>query len=180
MTEDVEIIFEDEEFDKNLNSRFLDFLNSKILINEKEEKIIDVIKNSLDPYFQIENNVGENLVNKYGLTVLMKEGVSLKNKMIKDGFNENDWDKFIKANSNFQDNKVKEIIKELDKFCNVDSWDRYFLEIPQGIITKDGLRTEVFFERVDRYTKLIIHKTNYRVESFEIKFRMRKECLDNI
>ena len=173
------VVFEENNNNLILNKKFLSFLNTKISVNNKEEKIIDSIRNSLDPYFEIKNENGKNLVDKYSLNAITEDYV-LKDKMMIDGFDENDWDNFVKANLEFQESeKVKKIIEELNKLCNVDRWDRYFLETPLGIITKDGLKAKQIFNEEDSfyYTEPIIHKTNYRGENIEIKFRMYRECI---
>ena len=182
LTGDVDIVFEESKIELDLNSKFLSFLSSSIFINGKEEKIIDVIKNSLDPYFEIKNDKGESFVEKVGLNALSEDEKTLNNRMFAFGLNENERNNFLEIGSDYEDNKVKEIIKKLDKICNVDKWDRYFLEVPQGIITKDGLRNKGIFTEEDffHYTQPIIHKTNYRGENIEIKFRMSRECVDDI
>lgn len=182
LTSDSKIIFEESNVNLNLNKKFLNFLNSKIITeNNKEEKIIDSIKSSLDGYFEIENDKGESFVSKYGLIVIMEEGVALKNKMISEGFDEDDWNKIIDANLEIQKSgKIDLIIKELDKICKIDNKDNYYLEITQGSITNVGFRVKEAFNPENSYYYLqpLIHKTNYKGESFEIKLRLRKECLN--
>lgn len=181
LTEDIDIVFEESRVELNLNSKFLGFLSSNVFIDGKEKKTINVIKNSLDPYFEIKNDKGESFVEKYGLMALKEEGVALKNKMRSGGFDDNDWDKLIQTNFEFQESGgVKEIIKKLDKFCDIDREDRYHLEIPQGSINGRGFRANEEFNPENNfyYTQPIIHKTNYRGENIEIKFRMRKECVN--
>lgn len=182
LTGDVDIIFEESKTELDLNLKFLSLLSSKIIVDGKDEKVIDVIKNSLDPYFEIKNDEGESFVEKVGLNTLSEDQKTLNNRMFAFGLNEEEWNNFLMIGSDFEDNKVKEIIKELDKFCNVDRWDGYFLEVPQGIITKNGLRNKGIFteENIFDYTTPIIHKTNYRGENIEIKFRVWRGCVDNI
>ena len=179
LTGDIDIVFEESKAELELNSKFLNFLSSSIIINDKEEKIINVIKNSLDPYFEIKNDKGEGFVEKFGLRSLMEEGVSLKNRMRSEGFEDNDWDKLVQVNFEFQQSEgVKKIIKELDKFCDIDREDRYYLEIPQGSIRGNNFRANEEFNPENNfyYIQPIIHKTNYRGENIEIKFRIRREC----
>ncbi|MEK6830941.1 MAG: hypothetical protein AABX77_02835 [Nanoarchaeota archaeon] len=174
---DIEIVFEESQMNLELNSKFLYFLNSRILTDNKEDKIIHVIRNSLNPYFEIENDKGETFVGKYGLAALIEEGVALKNKMLADGFDESDWNEFINANSKFaQDEKIQEIRKNLDKIC-----DKYILEIPQGVITEDIHKIRQVYGGEDGlyYTKPLIHKTNYKGQNIEIKLRIYKDCLKN-
>ena len=126
ITRDIDIVFEESKIELYLNSKFLNFLSSSIFINGKEEKIIYIIKNSLNPYFEIKNDKEESFVEKFGLMAFMEEGVALKNRMRSDGFDDSDWDKLIQTNFEFQESEsIKEIIKELDKFCYIDREDRY-------------------------------------------------------
>ncbi len=177
----IDVTFKEEELDLDSNLKLINFLNSKIIVDGEEKKLIGAIKSSLSPYFEIENNKGENFVEKYGLNAFSKDAISLKRIMIADGFDNSDWDKLIKTGLQFErSNTINSIIKELDKICNIDKTDRYFLELPQGTITEAGLKIQDFFtpSNLD-YTDNIIHKTNYKGESLEIKFRMRKECVEN-
>lgn len=131
------IIFEESNDNLILNKIFLNFLNTKISVNSKEEKIIDVIRSE---------KIDENEINK--------------------------------------------IIEELDKICDINNDEKYFLKIPKGIITSKGLGTTEPKERyytegrneryaesyLDRYYE-ISHKTVINKELVEIKFNILKQCL---
>ena len=186
LTSDVEIVFEESNVNLELNSRFLSFLNSKISVDsklvdgkeEKNEKIIDVIRNSLNPYFEIKNDKEENLISKYGIKVLTENHIDLQNKMLANGFDDSDWSEFVKANGEFaQGGGIKEMRKLLDKFC-----DKYILEIPQGIITEEVYKIGERYSGEDNiiyfyYINPLVHKTNYKGENIEIKLRISKGCL---
>ncbi len=168
---------EDSYIDLNLHSKFLSFLDSTILVNEREEKVIDAIKFSLEPYFNIINNKGESFVELFGLKALTENQRELRNKMDVLGFDQNDWDNYLKASSDFQENRVNGIMEKLEIFCSIDKGNNYFLEIPQGIITKDGLKLKDVFREEDYFDyKKITFNTNYLGENIEVKFWIDREC----
>ena len=131
------VVFEESNDNLILNKKFLSFLNTKISVDNKEVKIIDVIKL---------NDISDQDVNK--------------------------------------------IIEELDKICDINNNEKYFLKIPKGIITSNGIRTteseDMYYTKglnekyVESYSNRyyeVTHKTVVNKELVEIKFNILKECL---
>jgi len=121
---DADFKFKESNIDIVSNSKFLDFLDSKIIVNGREEKVIDVIKSS----------------------------------------------------SNQDEEKLVKIMESLrDRCFSVEG--TLFLDIPQGIITINGLMAKPNREPSISlsgaggpfyYYDPIIHKTNYLGENIEI------------
>ena len=171
------INIEDGHIDLNLHSKFLSFLDSIITVNSREEKIIDAIRFSLEPYFNIRNSNGESFVELFGLKALTENQRELRDKMDVLGFDQNDWNEYLQASSDFQENRANEIMEKLEILCNIDKNNNYFLELPQGIITRDGLKLKETFRENDYFDyKKIIFNTNYQGENIEIKFWLDREC----
>jgi len=190
ITVNVPVTFEGSNVDLVSNLKFLNFLGTKILVGGKNQKIIDVLRNTGDPYSHIKNNKGQSLTEVFGLKRLTDEiqnpTTELKEILFyKYGFTEDDYDKFFDTTKKIQDNEfVDKIIIELNKICKVDKFDKYYLDTPYGMITKDGMKQKgdyihLFDESESgesRYIPHIDHKTNYRGENIEIKLIMLKEC----
>ena len=183
-----EVVFEESNVDLALNFKFLNFLGTVILVDGKNQKIIDVLRNSGDPYSDIKNDKGQSLIEVFGLEKLTKEiqnpTTELKEfEFNKYGFTDDDYDAFFDATKKIQDAEfVDEIIKELNKLCDVNSIDKYYLDTPYGVITRDGMKqggdyVDLFLGIDKRYIPVITHKTNYKGENIEIRFIMLKRCL---
>ncbi len=183
ITGDVDVTFEGGSTDFNTNSKFLNFLNSKILVDGKQEKIIDSIRFSLEPYFEIENRDGKSFFDfkLLGMKALNDRDGSLNNKLISLRFGVEGWTKYSNAYAKFQEGeRVNGIIKRLNlyDFCGKNERlgldNKYFLEVPQGIIIKDGLRSPRVVRKDTGSILFIKHKTNYKGENVEIIFQCRK------
>jgi len=170
-----------------LNSKFLDFLNTRIIIDGRGEKIIDVLKTSLDPYFDIKNGRGESFIELFGSESLTPKNSELKSvyrdrlrgEMINLGFTGNQFDEVIDIGTNLRfSERYGAIIKELDKFCKVESLDTYVFQLPYGYIIKERLKFNYKPNQESRlaFNKKIIHKTNYRGENMQISFGIYGEC----
>lgn len=183
--------FEDEEKTKivgdkkgtRLISKFDDFLESNIIASGKEEKIIDAIQSSLDSYFEVKNNKGENFFVHFDLedirpargelrSVHLHE---LRNKMSSEGFSEEDYSKVI--NPGFRNERGNKIIEELDKFCDIGKFEYCAIELPYGIIVKERLAMKYSSwanilggQNPRIYPNSIEVNTNYKGENFKIIF----------
>jgi len=181
-----EISFKEKQISNLEKKEFLVFLQKEININSNKERVIDAIKRSLDPFFNIMNDKNENFVKTFGFKALSNQDDSLYDQMLARGFDENDWDSFLMAMENIQDgNRVKEIINVLNEICDNNAWNSYLLELPYGIVTKEGLKLksaigeEVYYENEDNellYTPVIYFTFNYRGETIELKFRKSLDC----
>ena len=174
--------FEENSVDLIANAKFLNFLNSRILINEKEDKVIDVLRFSLDPYFSIKNKSGESFIEVYGIDyvykVIQEPPSDLDILMIRDGFDETSFEELERMNYNTQNSQfINEIISKLDNYCLEDS--RYFLETPYWIIDDQGLkgRSSMGDEATLQYDyNEYEHNTVYLAENLKIKLWVSKKC----
>jgi len=159
--------------------KFLGFLDSEI----EGEKVIDLIKGSLDPYFELKDDNGERMVDRFGFRFM---NASILGKGI--------WDKAENARVKFEylrqnDSKylTPKIIAKLDELCPIFGDDKYYLAIPQGVIddeyftryeSVDSQMFENNEQNLEFYTPSVSLKAVYRGHVFEIKFKIIKECLN--
>ncbi|MBS3080563.1 hypothetical protein J4221_03765 [Candidatus Pacearchaeota archaeon] len=162
----------------------LSFLNQEIEVKREKVRIIEGIRNSLDRFFSIKNENGENFIEVFSIKGLNEREDNLYDKMLARGFDDNDWNEFIEAKREVQEGElVEKIILELNKICNVERWDAYFLELPYGIVTNDGLKLketigeDIFLDNDPTlYTPSLNFKFNYKGENIELKFRKFIGC----
>ena len=158
-----------------------DLLDSSILVSGSEEKIVDSLKISLDPYFEIKNNDGVDLIEKFGIKVLSDDQQQVRTRMQFGGFDGKDWDDFVAANFKFQNGeRVGGIVNELNKICKINRNDRYVFQIPHGVIKNGGLIIGGDFDEKDRefYTDPIIKRLDYNGQEIEVKLRFWRECFN--
>ena len=73
----------------------------------------------------------------------------------------------------------------MNKLCDIDNIDKFYLDTPYGVITRDGMKKiEDYNNKFDessisgsKFIPVITHKTNYKGENIEIRFIMLKRCL---
>ena len=183
--------------DINHNRNFLNFLNSEIVVNGKKERVVDAIRFSLDPYFEIKNKEGMNFFYFFDTTDLNVEFGGLKsaeityglpNKMGKVGFSTAQSNKVMRISSGFENTeRFKKITEQLDIYYRLkEKYGKYTLEIPQGILHNERdyrYRSEDIeyfeetssigytpYERSYIYGTRVNFRTTYRGEAFNIKF----------
>jgi hypothetical protein len=183
--------------DINHNRNFLNFLNSEIVVDGKKERVVDAIRFSLDPYFEIKNKEGMNFFYFFDTTDLNVEFGGLKsaeityglpNKMGKVGFSTAQSNKVMRISSGFENTeRFKKITEQLDIYYRLkEKYGKYTLEIPQGILHNERdyrYRSEDIeyfeetssigytpYERSYIYGTRVNFRTTYRGEAFNIKF----------
>jgi len=183
------IDLKESSIDINDNRNFLNFLNSEIKVDGKNERVVDAIRFSLDPYFEIKNKEGKNFFNFFDTTDLNVELGELKSvaityglhdKMGRVGFSRAQSDKVMRISSGFENTeRFKKITEQLDIYCKLDKYGRYTLEIPQGTLHKEREFPLKYspYERSPIYGKRVNFRTTYRGETFDIKFFSRDGCL---
>ena len=172
--------------DKIVVENIIGVFNEKVFVDSKEQRIGDLIIDSLSPYFEIKNDEGISFVDKFGVDVINEPFDSLKGRMLAQGFDEDDWKEFGSAKQENQEGEyVAELVNRLNKFCDKDRWDSFLMETPQGILTKNGLKlkealgSDLFFNSQDKlnlYTPTTSFKIYYYGKEFEIKYRQLKDC----
>lgn len=191
ITGNVPVTFEGSSVDLVSNSKFLSFLGTEIFVNGKNQKIIEVLRVTWEPYSNIKNKKGQSLTEVFNFKTLASEvqnpTTDFKYLMtVKYGFTEDDYYELYDINKKINEGKfVDKIINELNKLCDIDKIDKYYLETPYGVITRDGMkkkdsRIDDLFDESGQsdseYTPFISHKTNYKGENIEIRFIMLKAC----
>jgi hypothetical protein len=175
--------------DINDNRNFLNFLNSEIVVDGKRERVVDAIRFSLDPYFEIKNKGGRNFFNFFDTTDLNVESggsksvaiaYGLPDRMRRRGFSGDQSTNVIGIGSGFKNTeRFRKIAEQLDIYCKLDKYGRYTLEIPQGTLHKERKFPLKYspHERSPIYGKRVNFRTTYRGETFDIKFFSRDGCL---
>jgi len=175
---DKDFSFQESEVDLKGNSKFIDFLNSKILVKDNQEKVIDAIRFSLEPYFELKNedqeseDYGKSFIERFGFEGL----INPPRTRITFGFTIRHWkgwedvlERIRQADDGKFEERVAEISEALDRRCGGIN----FLEIPQGKILEGKLVkvSEKSLKAGPPYYKYdpIIHKTNYKRENIEIR-----------
>ena len=191
------IDLKESSIDINDNRNFLNFLNSEIKVDGKNERVVDAIRFSLDPYFEIKNKEGKNFFYFFDTTDLNVEFGELKSaeityglpdKMGRVGFSRAQSDKVMRISSGFENTeRFKKITEQLDIHYRLkEKYGKYTLEIPQGILHNE--RDDRFlsediehfkktssigytaYERSYIYGTGVNFRTTYRGEAFNIKF----------
>jgi len=183
--------------DINHNRNFLNFLNSEIVVDGKKERVVDAIRFSLDPYFEIKNREGKNFFYFFDTTDLNVEFGGLKSveityglpdKMSPVGFSRAQSNEVMSISSGFENTeRFKKITEQLDIYYRLkEKYGKYTLEIPQGILHNERdyrYRSEDIeyfeetssigytpYERSYIYGTRVNFRTTYRGETFNIKF----------
>ncbi len=156
---------------------FLAFLNKEVDYHESRIKVREVLINSVERYNSIKDDKDKGLIDRYGIMVFDEPSDNLKSKMLNQGFDEDDWKKFIEYQQNDHEEMASLLINNFN-YCG-----EFYLSIPQGILTKDGLKikstmSDVFsdnFARSDEFAPTISYSIIIG-NLYEIKFRMLKKC----
>jgi hypothetical protein len=158
------------------------------VLREKTEnrRIGEIMLDELNTYFEIKNEKGESFVEAIGIENINGDFAEIKTLMLSDGFDENDYQKFVEARMKAQEGEyIKKIINNLNNFCPYERWDSYLMEVPQGVITRDGIKlkeaigNEIFLDSknlLEIYTPVSKFKIYHRGIPFEIKYRQLKMC----
>ncbi len=164
------------------------YRNIKVNLNGKDSALIDTIKLSLDKYFEIKNSEGKNIFQVFKTNFYSeifsynKEGYYDYNreKFSERGFNENNIKQLEKALSEDYNGLAKVISAELDKLCISSNKEyKYFLEIPQGIISNGRLLKDFFPNTDKNYRTIITTQSDYKGVFFNIKLKVLEECFAN-
>jgi|TARA_B100001971_G_C18194794_1_gene540791 hypothetical protein len=138
------IDLKESSIDINDNRNFLNFLNSEIKVDGKKERVVDAIRFSLDPYFEIKNKDGKNpfnFIDPINLTAELyiyrkkQVTINLLNGLKGEGFSDKQILEIMAISKGFKKTKrFEKIAKQLDNYCKIDSGEMYILGIPQGTI----------------------------------------------
>ena len=159
-----------------LEKNILFLLQEEMIIDGKNMRVMDGIYQTLDSFMRITNEDGKNIVNVFGMQM---PSMQLRGQMFAKGFDEDDWDALIDAHRQLQEG---ELVKILQKKLSLRCDREYFLAVPFGIVTRDGLKSyeAVQFHDDDasllRYTSTQSYPFIYKQFHFTINFRMSKEC----
>ncbi len=164
------------------------YRNIRVNLNGKDLALIDTIKLSLDKYFEIKNSEGKNIFQVFKTNFYSEifsyneEGYYDYNreKFSERGFNENNIKQLEKALSEDYNGLAKVISAELDKLCISSNREyKYFLEIPQGIISNGRLLKDFFPNTDKNYRTIITTQFDYKGVFFNIKLKVLEECFAN-
>lgn len=174
---DVSVI--DRESEYLLHSSFLNILQKKIVVNGKEDRIMNHIKTSLDPFFLITNNEGKTFIEMYGIDGISIPEETLRDKMDLQGFDDEDWREYIEIHRNIQHGELVQKLSQILKTLCDEGKNKFYFEVPYGYITEDGLKSKINFGEVyfsESYTSPIKFQLVYRGENFEVSLRLLKTC----
>ncbi len=165
--------------DQGTIQSFFAFMNTKVNYNDKEIKVKELLIISASNYNSIKDSKGNGLIDKYGIKTLDEPSDTLKNKMLLQDFNENDWKKYVDYENDDQNKMSPILVKELTSYCG-----EFYFSIPQGIVTNSGLKIrstigDVFsnsWPRSDEFIPTISYPIIIGNSNYEIKFRMLKTC----
>ena len=163
------------------NRNFLEFLNSNL--DNEEMKIIDFIRFNLEPFSEIKNENGESFLDIYGIKgvneLIQNPTEQQRNDIEAKGFTGEQYFQLGDESRKIQESEfILEIINQLDELCPIDERERYFFELPYGIITEDGMKASSILNdiSISSYNEFI-HKTVYKGDSFEIRLLLDRRCL---
>jgi hypothetical protein len=158
----------------NLDNIPKSILDREINYKGKQQKIVDAIKASLEPYFsaKIEEKLGIFTID----TRIAKVNYGTSEELNDLGLSSEDVNAIKDGNLELA-NAIK---AELDKMCN-----EYYFEIPQGVIShKNPLETNIMrgrmiFVMVPRppgYSPTLKYEFDYKNKKIELKYMMLKKC----
>jgi hypothetical protein len=172
--------------DLQSNREFLNFLNTHISVEGKSLRVIDAIRFSLDPYFEITNRNGKNYFEVFdqkdmgpplgGLNSIYFQ--EIESKFSDRGFSRADANKFISTTSGFMNTETyRKITEEIDRFCPLDKFGRYSFELPHGIMIKQ--RTSLDYKPRQKshiFGNRYGFSTVYKGEHFTLRFFVEGGC----
>jgi len=179
------------------------FLNTLAITERPDYNLLDRTKESMDDFFEIKNNEGDSLPKVFGLDKVGNPSKwKLKDPADRDGpkstgrpfeiygFDEGTPGKIVEIVSNIDESQGVQIRLDLGDHCNTDSPNPYFFQGPFGILRKENIVASTVpvenFNRVGgelarfRYSSIIAHLSTYRGSDFILKYRVLKECFDQI
>jgi len=173
---------EKEVFINTQDSRFFEnMLDFEINFEGESKKIISAVLASVDNYLDIKSSAEDSLLELskkegYGLTSIGEFYRTRREYLVNLGF---DADELIELDAK-NEALFEELREKLDGFCS-----RYFIKVPQGLISEKYLMQEraeggeVFFKNYQEevgWTDPLVYKIEYSGELIEIKFRMLESC----
>ena len=163
----------------NLETISKSFLDREIFYKGKQQKIIDAVKVSLDPYFNVKSKDSRwtSLMEEIGIySMIVKINSGTPEELASLGFSPAD----VQAIKNGNLELGNAIKTELDKMCS-----EYYFEIPQGVIShKNPLDVNIAKARIiftddlpiGGYAPTLKYKFDYRKVEVEIKYKRLKKC----
>ena len=163
-----------------LESSFINLLHYSTTLNGKEEIILNHFTKSLDPLFDISNDEGKNFIEVFGLSGLEKPNHELRELWDREGFDENDWIVYLDARKKIQESDlITTLSKEISFFC-LNKKNGFYLELPYGYVTADGLKEKYFYSDVifdEGFHKPFVFSIIYREQAINILLYLRDSCI---